>query len=87
MVWVVTLRVEAFAKAIVIKLNSYQTAFVWDQILPVVAFACASASDRMPASWARRVGHYYPTAPAHGLVGRRLTLTSSMQTAVTAKGL
>lgn len=43
LVWAVTLLVEAIFKAIIIKLNNYQTAFVWDQILPVVAFVIAMA--------------------------------------------
>lgn len=40
-VWAVALLLEAVIKAVVIKLNNYQTGFVWDQILPVVAFVIA----------------------------------------------
>ena len=42
-VWAVVLLLEAVVKAIAIRLSDYQTGFVWDQILPVVAFVIALA--------------------------------------------
>lgn len=39
--WAVTLLVEAIIKAIIIKRTDYQTAFVWDQILPMIASVIA----------------------------------------------
>lgn len=42
-VWAVVLLLEAVVKAIAIRLSDYRTGFVWDQVLPVIAFGIALA--------------------------------------------
>ena len=79
MVWAVTLLVEAIVKAIVIKLNTYQTAFVWDQILPVVAFVVAMTLTLRVAqrSWAEGVRRRAPAGHEATQDGSSPTFTST----------
>ncbi len=40
-IWAVALLAEAAVKTIAIRVNNYSTGYIWDQILPIVAFAVA----------------------------------------------
>ncbi len=58
-VWAVVLLLESGVKAIAIRVSDYRTGFVWDQVLPIVAFAVALAltlviGRRSQAEGARR---------------------------------
>lgn len=55
-VWAVVLLVEAVVKAIAIRLSDYRTGFVWDQVLPVVAFAIALTLTLIIAKRSRAEG-------------------------------